>query len=466
MDDEEQIQPQIAAAPPQMMSQIPVQMQQQTQPVPPQMMMYQPPQASYPDDIKKNILDHIRQSMADEVADRRKAKINEIGTQLQGLVGPAIAAFSKGPGATAGGVALMQSAKQEAMQARARADQERNQHANLLKDYVNMYNVVGIKPLQDAVKAAGQQAKETRLQGAADQRQKNFETTLAWKDRSLKSLDAYRTGRMTASNLKESHTNDYHEALLGLKARGLDISEDKAKEISAYHGDLIDLAHQNAQIKMQGINNQNRQHYEDNKAKMAGISTKVEMFNQNIAKQMQRKDQMGNFVYSDPSGKPLNPADYQVDFAAAQTEPPADMVLQELQGAGQPAREQVQGQIAQPQQAPAQENQPGAQVFQGQQTGSAPPPQGMPTAQPQQGPPIMQNSPGAQGHGKNFVPPPTGGAPQAANPANLFQANMQSMLQAGMQMPQIKATFLQSAQQRGFAPDQALQMFYQFGGLP
>ena len=454
---------------------MPIQVQPQGQvPVgqmaPPMMPMYQPQQADYPQDIKDTVLQNMRQEMADAVQAKRGAKVKQLGQDLQGMVGPAIAAFG-GAGASAGGVALMQQAKQDAAAARAHADSQATQHANAIKDWVSMYNTVGLKPIQNANRAIADQAKEQRLMTKQQQQQQNFDKTLDWKNRSLQGLTDYRNGTLSFKKLAEQHKEAYHGGLLGLKARGLDLKDEEIDNQVKYHDEVLKLGYENARIKMVGINNQNRQAYETNNIRKAALQAKIGMFDSKLHAQLSRVDSLGNPVYTDPSGKALDPNDFILDFSAPQAkEPTPDQLMAEFQP--QQPQEQVQGQVMQPQPQQGQPMQPqapqqGDRFMPGQMQ---PPPGAMQVIPPPGvGQPIKQGKPVFK------PPPPPNTMPSYAqllqtNPQQAkmvqqaFRQNLDAQIANGVKTEDVKAKWLKSAQARGLQPKDALEDYYRMGG--
>lgn len=337
--------------------QMPMPQQQQQQPMitqQPQMMMpaqQQMPATQFPPDIQQRLEDNMRREMDDEVRSRRGAKTQQLISDLSGMVGPAIAAFGKGPGVTGGGVALMHSAAQAAQDTKAKIASEKMQHQNALKAYVDMYDKVGLRPAQKAIE-------ETRKQLTAQQNEayrtnkearltNQFKQGMSFKEKSLASQDAFRKGSISAREHATNVRQAYDQGILTLRNAGLKIDQQKADQVGKNMEEMMDIRHQYVQLRKQGMNDANSRAAKELAQKYAAMKLHNAEFNQNLAKQTNRKDSLGNYIYSGPDGKPLDASQFQVDFTAPtpQTTEPTpdelDQADQELQGQSQ----NVQGQV-------------------------------------------------------------------------------------------------------------------------
>lgn len=334
----------------------------------PQMMMpgyspYMMPQAAFPQDIQEKTLDNLRMRL-NEGLDDRKGKYEDVANKIfTGLVAPAFATFG-GPGTSAGAVQAMNAAKAEGQQAKQNRMVEAQQKQAAIKGYVDMYNTVGIKPLQklveDQLKARKQDADMSKTQA-----------TLAQRDRAL--------------GLKEkvaTNTQTYHDQILKLKSRGLDISEDKLKQTKELAEKKMQHADAYARLMIEqqkyGYDAARQRQMDQIKHQFATEQQQLAKFNSEMEVKLQEKDvKTGKYKYTDEQGNPLDPSRYQLQIDAPKvSEPVSDEGLMSAlealhastQSGGQPQMMQ-QGQAlpqagAMPQMHP-QALQRGVSVFQG-----------------------------------------------------------------------------------------------------
>lgn len=387
--------------------------------------------AAFPQDIQDQLLNNMRQEMDDQIRSRKGAKVQQLLSDVSGLVGPAIAAFGKGPGVTGGGVALMHAGAQAAQDTKARIAAEKMQHQNALQSYIQMYNTVGLKPAQKAIdnqikqnKTQTEMAWKQQLEAGRNNR---FARSMDMKGKALESLDKYRTGQITSKEHATNVQQAYHEGLLTLKARGLDIDQQKADQVGQNMHEMMDIRRQYVQLKKQGLASQDNRHAQDLIQRYAKMKLENEQFNNNIAKQLQRKDSMGNYVYAGPDGKPIDASQFQTDFTAPEPPEPSP---EEMAAADQElanSQQQVSGQVVrQPMADPAAAMRNQVQALD------------------QQGQPAQA---------------------QAAPQAQMFGSRMQQLSKFGISPQAAKMNFVQNRMaKQGMTQEQAEQLWKQMGG--
>lgn len=274
-------------------------------------------------------------------ADKYEDVANRI---FAGLVAPAMAVFGSG-GMKLAGAQLMQQAQQTVKESKGRRQSEQQYDLAAIKSLIDI-SKAGSAPAIAAIKDyRAQQGQELRAQAAAAKAEKD-------------------NRKMTLDEKKAANLESYRTSLLGLKARGYNISEAKMNQtldIAKMNDSRIrEIAAINQHIQLRGQDNQLMMKKAELQKSWVQDQMKIEQFNAGIAQDLQQKDAKGNYKYSGPDGKPIDPAtlQLQMDGGPPQLQAPSEDhimgAMEEMRNFKQPQQQQVapvqQQQQMQPQQ--------------------------------------------------------------------------------------------------------------------